>query len=343
MKILTLNTWQKCGPWVKRWKVLFDGIAEYQPDVLAFQELFDVAWRDTVAKRAGYPYFADPAPTSSGLVVLSRFPILQSELYALSTESPLEDYRRYLLWAEIALEERTLHVFNSHLSWHPDDEATRKAQVRELWRRMSEKKGSHKLLMGDMNATPDSNEIRWLLTESDLVDTFAAKNPADSGITWHTKNGYTSQQRPHTLDRRIDYIFCAGDDLVRSLSSCEVVFDRPDETGTFASDHYGVLAEFFLNARNGKKAFDPEAIRRQWAARGFSCDLWVDPPGRVWRDFVHQTNELIMIVEGEQEFEMNGRRYRPPIGEELLIPAGTKHTARNLGRNTSRWLYGYKG
>jgi endonuclease/exonuclease/phosphatase family metal-dependent hydrolase len=342
VKVLTLNTWQKCGPWVERWEVLFDGIAEYQPDVLAFQELFDPAWRDTVAKRAGYPYCADPTPISSGLVVLSRLPVLASELYALSAQSPLEDYRRYVLWAEIALGERTLHVFNAHLSWHPDDEATRKAQVRELRHRMSQQNGSNRLLMGDMNATPDSNEIRWLLTESDLVDTFAAKNPADSGITWDTQNRYTSQQKPHTLDRRIDYIFCAGDEPVRSLSSCRVVFNRPDRNGIFASDHYGILAEFFPTSRNGKKALDQEEIRRRWAARGFSCDLWVDPPGRVWSDFVHETDELVMIVEGEQEFEMNGRSHRPPIGEELLIPAGTSHTARNFGRITSRWLYGYK-
>ena len=50
-----------------------------------------------------------------------------------------------------------------------------------------------------------------------------------------------------------------------------------------------------------------------------------------------------MVVEGEQEFEMSGRSYRPPIGEELLIPAGARHTVRNAGWLTSRWLYGYKG
>ncbi len=342
MKVLTLNTWQKCGPWLRRWEILLEGIAQYRPDVIAFQELFDIAWRDTVAERAAYPCHADPAPTSSGLVLLSRLPILESELYTLSARSPFEDYRRYFLWAEIALGERPLHFFNAHLSWHPQDQATREAQVRELWQRMSEKADSDKLLVGDMNATADSNEIRLLLTESNLVDTFAAKNPGDSGITWDTENRFTSQQKPHTLDRRIDYIFASGEDLVKSLSSCRVVFNRSDTHGIFASDHYGVLAEFFPPARNGTKTFDLKKIRQEWAARGFSCDLWVDPPGRVWPDFVHETDELVMIVEGEQEFEMNGRSYRPPIGKELLIPAGTRHTARNFGRITSRWLYGYK-
>jgi len=87
---------------------------------------------------------------------------------------------------------------------------------------------------------------------------------------------------------------------------------------------------------------DEKKVRADWAAQGFSCDLWVDQPGRVWADFVHETDELVLLLEGEQEFEMNGNKIRLKVGDELLIPAGTRHTARNIGRVTSRWLYGYK-
>jgi uncharacterized cupin superfamily protein len=87
---------------------------------------------------------------------------------------------------------------------------------------------------------------------------------------------------------------------------------------------------------------DEAEVTKRWTARGFSCDLWIDPPGRVWNDFVHDTDELVMLVEGEEEFEMNGEKHRLQIGEEFLIPAGTYHTARNVGRITSKWLYGYK-
>ncbi|MCH8054563.1 MAG: cupin domain-containing protein [Deltaproteobacteria bacterium] len=87
---------------------------------------------------------------------------------------------------------------------------------------------------------------------------------------------------------------------------------------------------------------DREKVERDWAARGFSCDLWVDPPGRVWADFVHNTDELVMLLEGEEEFEMGGKKYQLKAGEKILIPAGTYHTARNVGKITSRWLYGYK-
>src|SRR5262245_21546588 len=87
---------------------------------------------------------------------------------------------------------------------------------------------------------------------------------------------------------------------------------------------------------------DQKAVEKDWNTRGFSCDLWIDAPGRVWRNFIHETDELVMLVEGEEEFEMNGQIYRLEIGQELRIPAGTSHTARNVGRSTSKWLYGYK-
>src|SRR5207249_4607363 len=77
---------------------------------------------------------------------------------------------------------------------------------------------------------------------------------------------------------------------------------------------------------------DWEKIRADWAARGFSCGLWVDPPGKVWADFVDDTDELVMVMERQQEFEMTRKSYRPRIDEELLIPAGTRHTARTLAK-----------
>jgi mannose-6-phosphate isomerase-like protein (cupin superfamily) len=87
---------------------------------------------------------------------------------------------------------------------------------------------------------------------------------------------------------------------------------------------------------------DRTKIAKEWQARGFSCGLWVDPPGQVWEDYVHSTDELLMILEGELELEMAGTTFRPAIGEEVLIPARTAHTVRNTGGTTARWLYGYK-
>lgn len=86
---------------------------------------------------------------------------------------------------------------------------------------------------------------------------------------------------------------------------------------------------------------DRNAVAAAWRRRGFSCGLWIDPPGQVWADFVHDTDEVVMVAEGQVEFVIAGVTYRPRAGEELLIPAGARHTVRNLGTTESRWLYGY--
>jgi quercetin dioxygenase-like cupin family protein len=83
-------------------------------------------------------------------------------------------------------------------------------------------------------------------------------------------------------------------------------------------------------------------IAAAWAKRGFSCDLWTDPPGKRWRDFTHPTDELIVVLEGEMEFEIAGKVSRPAIGQEVLVPAGAVHSTHNMGSTTARWLYGYK-
>jgi quercetin dioxygenase-like cupin family protein len=87
---------------------------------------------------------------------------------------------------------------------------------------------------------------------------------------------------------------------------------------------------------------DPKKVAADWAARGFSCELWTDPPGRCWEDFRHAVDELVVPLEGEVEFEVEGVVSRPQPGEELLIPAGAVHSARNIGSTTNRWLFGYK-
>jgi cupin 2 domain-containing protein len=82
-------------------------------------------------------------------------------------------------------------------------------------------------------------------------------------------------------------------------------------------------------------------VAKRWAARGFSCAIWTDPPGQVWADFVHEVDELVILIEGELEVAFGGRTFHPRIGEEVFIPAGTSHTVRNVGKTTNRWYYGY--
>ncbi|HLQ36822.1 MAG TPA: cupin domain-containing protein [Planctomycetota bacterium] len=87
---------------------------------------------------------------------------------------------------------------------------------------------------------------------------------------------------------------------------------------------------------------DMAVTGREWAERGFSCELWVDPPGQVWSDFVHDVDELLLMQRGSIVLEMHGRVLRLDPGDEITIPAGTRHTVRNVGDGAARWLYGYR-
>ncbi len=86
---------------------------------------------------------------------------------------------------------------------------------------------------------------------------------------------------------------------------------------------------------------DLDSLRRDWAARGYSCEVWIDPPEQIWHDFEHDVDELVMLLEGECQIDMDGRTLRLQAGDELCIPAGTRHTVRNCGSGPARWLHGF--
>ena len=80
---------------------------------------------------------------------------------------------------------------------------------------------------------------------------------------------------------------------------------------------------------------DSDQIKQDWNSRGYSFGVFRDPPGQVWADFVHQTDELVVLAEGEIEVEIEGKAKRPKIGEEVYIPANVFQTLRNGNRHQS--------
>jgi mannose-6-phosphate isomerase-like protein (cupin superfamily) len=87
---------------------------------------------------------------------------------------------------------------------------------------------------------------------------------------------------------------------------------------------------------------DRAAVREDWARRGYSCELWVDPPGRVWHDFQHETDLLLVVLDGALQIELPGRTIRLDAGDEIAIPAHTRFTLRHVGEYAVRWLHGYR-
>ena len=56
---------------------------------------------------------------------------------------------------------------------------------------------------------------------------------------------------------------------------------------------------------------EPHQLKQNWNSRGYSFGIFKDPPGQVWADFVHKTDELVILAEGEIEIEIEGNSQRP--------------------------------
>lgn len=243
MKVLTLNTWQEKGPWKARWEIIFQGLHELVPDLVGFQEVFNPAWVELIRKRAGYPYFLYPQP-DSGLLTLSRYPIQQSAVFQYPTQSPTETYRRYVTLAWISSPGLRFIFANTHLSWLPEESRVREGQTKDFLEIVSgEDKDGTCIAVGDFNAAPQTSEIRAMIHPGGFKDVYGSMHPTSQAVTWDNQNPFAAGAH-HTLpDRRIDFLFTRGKSLSENVSECRLVYSQP--TGQiFASDHYGVFAQF---------------------------------------------------------------------------------------------------
>ncbi|HET6675727.1 MAG TPA: endonuclease/exonuclease/phosphatase family protein [Nitrospiraceae bacterium] len=173
-----------------------------------------------------------------GAAILSRFPIVGSEVYDLPRcRSRFEP--RILLRADLETPRGSLHVFSTHTARGDECQMERVGQVVREYRGPG-----HSILMGDFNTAETSKVLTILRDEAGFVDAFRAANPSDPGATvW---------QRIHveqpTVSRRVDFIFLVPKEQSSvAVHSSRIVLDQParlaDGTALWPSDHYGVFAE----------------------------------------------------------------------------------------------------
>ena len=86
---------------------------------------------------------------------------------------------------------------------------------------------------------------------------------------------------------------------------------------------------------------DAEMVSKDWDARGFSCCLWANPPDGVWKDYVHDTDELILVLQGRLEIVLPEETIHLAVGDECIVPQGVMHTVRTEGGVPAKWLYGF--
>jgi quercetin dioxygenase-like cupin family protein len=64
-------------------------------------------------------------------------------------------------------------------------------------------------------------------------------------------------------------------------------------------------------------------------------------PGYVAPMHTHPGEEIIYVIEGTLEYEIGGKKSRVKAGDVLFVPAGTPHTATNIGSDNGAELATY--
>jgi len=91
-----------------------------------------------------------------------------------------------------------------------------------------------------------------------------------------------------------------------------------------------------------KEIPERNVLAGEWGTKDFSCRLWTDPPDRQWLNFSHETEELVLVVEGKIRLEVGDDAVELKPGDEALIPAGATHSVYNVGGTEAQWYYGYR-
>jgi endonuclease/exonuclease/phosphatase family metal-dependent hydrolase len=261
LRVLTLNIWNRQGPWERRLELLRAGIKRLDPDLVGLQEIIEhagVSQADFIREGLGYEAAFGPAHDLGGDVrfgnaVLSRWPIASSRVFPLPTGET--DERRALLMTEIDSPHGKIPFFTTHLNWKFHHGVVREAQVAEIAeivKREAPLSGLPPVVTGDFNAEPEATEIRFfkglqsLGGKSTFFSDCFAHTGVGPGFTFDaTRNPFAAPT--HEYPRRIDYVFVRGpDSQVRGKPLSARVVMEEIEGGVCATDHYGVLAEISI-------------------------------------------------------------------------------------------------
>lgn len=260
LKVVTLNLWGEQPPLERRMQLAVDELKALQPDVIGLQEVRQVPGvvpnqAETLAQALGMQHTFAPATPwgggDEGLAILSRHPIGDARVHELPHAQPTE--RRILLGATLGTPLGPVEVYTTHLNYRLADGGKREDQVVAIDDHIAAAASElPKILMGDFNATPDSDEIRFLRglhtaggRRTFWQDAWERRHGRADGFTWARANPYTMRLRWLERDRRIDYIFVGpmrrdGRGVVRD---CRIVLDRPAADGALPSDHFALYAE----------------------------------------------------------------------------------------------------
>ena len=265
---MSWNLWWRHGPWEQRQQAIAATLAEVQPDLCGFQEVWGGPGEGgpgenlaiDLAGRLGMHWcWAEAGKVRDagggtelyiGNAILSRWPITSQAAGALPVSA--SDEARVAVHARIDTPGGALPMFTTHLTWGLGRSALRTAQVRALARFVDEHSSGcayPPVITGDLNAEPGSDELRLLgglladpaVPGLVLLDSWRYADPGDPGFTWDLRNGY--QGDSVIPSSRIDYILVGLPWRGRGRVESVHLAGNAPVAGVWPSDHFAVVAD----------------------------------------------------------------------------------------------------
>lgn len=236
MRIVTLNTWKNEGHYATRLRLMAEGLATLDPDVVCLQEAFSAKGFDTAATLgmslglhvAAQPARAKPRRTpegwiesASGLAILSRTPVTETVRIALSSDP--RDGERIAQLARLASDISVLNLHLTHLSAASPLRARQLAEALDGARSWD----GQLIVAGDLNAAADAPELATLEGHLDRNAPGTLQGPRADRARTGPAIDHVALLRPGRwrIARRFNAL------------------DQPDTDGWFASDHAAVVAD----------------------------------------------------------------------------------------------------
>ncbi len=257
LRVASWNLWGRWGPWEARQEPIRRTLAAIDADVVGLQEVWAEDERTQASVLADAFGFHSaygsrlPFPDFHlGVAILSRWPIVGGEERPLpAADEP--DERRLVVRADIEGPRGPLQVFTTHLNWRFDHSHVRQEQVRAIARFVAESppRSYPPILCGDLNAAPDSDEIRMLTGRAAVPvrglvfhDAWEVAGDGSPGFTWDNANPYAV--RDLEPNRRIDYVMAGWpkEGGAGQFVSARVAGRDPVD-GVPPSDHAAIVAE----------------------------------------------------------------------------------------------------
>jgi endonuclease/exonuclease/phosphatase family metal-dependent hydrolase len=256
ISILSLNTWNRSGPYPQRLPLIREALQRLQPDLIALQEVVSDAHADELLNELGY--HCEWFGVEQGVAIAARWPISQREERWLPGDDGKPQSGGPALRGLVQSPYGIIPFTTTHTycyATHHGFKRERLMPALNEFARTKDKDHLPAILAGDFNADPDSAEIRYLKGLQSLesrsaywCDAWDHAGDGSKGITWSRDNAFAAWVP--WPNRRIDYIFVAQPRLdgAGTIKECKVVMNEKTN-GVWPSDHFGVLARVRVATR----------------------------------------------------------------------------------------------